>query len=356
MSRLIISSSYKKLVSEIVRFYDTARKSQAEFYWNAGRKIVEVEQDGAPRAHRHAGLLQKLSNDLTQKCGPGFSVTNLERMRIFYLRNPKSSPAKIISWSHQVELMPIESDARRLHLERKVIEKGLTRDELRKMVQWEVRRNRVDRNGKPPELLKPVQGSLYTYRILDSSSIQGSEPNLLLIDLGFSSFRDLDAVTSKHFKPGDIVESRKFKDDQYQVQKIDKTKDALYTYEATVEKVVDADTLHVVVDLGFNTRTRQYLRLRGINAPERDTPEGKRASEFVKDRIKAASKIILTSSRSDKYDRYLADIFFTNSKGKEVYSDGEVVNKPRGTVPEPSKFRYLNNLLLETKHAVRMGT
>jgi endonuclease YncB( thermonuclease family) len=105
----------------------------------------------------------------------------------------------------------------------------------------------------------------------------------------------------------------------------------LFTYAAEVEKVVDGDTLRVIVDLGFGIKTRQYLRLRGLNCPEMDTEEGKKAAEFVRSRIRVTSEIILTSSRSDKYDRYLADIFFMNDKRQEVYLNNALLEQGLAT-------------------------
>lgn len=334
-SSLKVATTYKKLVTDISRLYDKARKSQVEFYWQTGRRIVEVEQEGNKRAPWHENLLESLSNDLTQKFGKGFSINNLERMRLIYLRYSKSPPAGILDWSHHIELMPVKSKTLRERLERKVIQKGLHSKELRKLVQYEIAREQISKNHELPEPLEPRQGRLYAYRILDPKTIPGGEAAPLLIDLGFSCYRDLDDVTSKRFKPNDLVMSVKIKDEYSLALKSELKPADLFTFQATIEKVVDADTLRVVVDLGFNTRTRQYLRLRGINTPETDSAEGKKASDFVKTRIKAASQIILTSSKSDKYDRYLADIFFTDSQGRQI---------------------YLNNLLLESGHAVRMGT
>ncbi len=57
-------------------------------YWDAGRQIVEFEQGGKARAASGAALLERLSADLTAKHGRGFSVDNLERFRLFYLRFP----------------------------------------------------------------------------------------------------------------------------------------------------------------------------------------------------------------------------------------------------------------------------
>ena len=43
----------------------------------------------------------------------------------------------------------------------------------------------------------------------------------------------------------------------------------MYEYKAYVEKVYDADTITVTLDLGFNTcLNKQKIRLSGIDAPE----------------------------------------------------------------------------------------
>ncbi len=50
-----------------------------------GRRIVEREQHGAERAAYGKALLKELSAALTREFGRGFSRTNLEYMRRFYL-------------------------------------------------------------------------------------------------------------------------------------------------------------------------------------------------------------------------------------------------------------------------------
>lgn len=57
-------------------------------YWEMGRRIVEIEQNGKIRAEYGTQLLLKLSQDLTTKFGRGFSVDNLQRMRLFFLAYP----------------------------------------------------------------------------------------------------------------------------------------------------------------------------------------------------------------------------------------------------------------------------
>lgn len=41
-----------------------------------------------------------------------------------------------------------------------------------------------------------------------------------------------------------------------------------YVYDATVLRVVDGDTLDMMVDLGFRTFTKVRVRLYGVNTPE----------------------------------------------------------------------------------------
>lgn len=67
------------------------------------------------------------------------------------------------------------------------------------------------------------------------------------------------------------------------------TPEHLFTYKGYVERVIDGDTLKVEIDLGFRNWTRQTLRLRGVDAPEVDTKEGRRAKEFVVGELKNES-------------------------------------------------------------------
>ena len=54
-------------------------------YWLVGRRIVEYEQGGEARAEYGAELIRRLSVDLTERYGRGFSPRNLRQMRAFYL-------------------------------------------------------------------------------------------------------------------------------------------------------------------------------------------------------------------------------------------------------------------------------
>ena len=123
--------------------------------------------------------------------------------------------------------------------------------------------------------------------------------------------------------PGSIVESRIEKASPVLFES-DRTTDDLYTYRAWLDYVIDGDTVVLYVDLGFSTYSRQKLRLRGIDCPETETPEGKKAGAFVEEQLKRSRIITIRTYRKDKYDRYLADVFLGS---KEVFLNQELLDE-----------------------------
>lgn len=57
-------------------------------YWNNGRMIVTYEQGGRDRAEYGDKTLKRLSKRLTGRLGRGFSRSNLQYMRLLYLKHP----------------------------------------------------------------------------------------------------------------------------------------------------------------------------------------------------------------------------------------------------------------------------
>lgn len=90
-----------------------------EAYWTVGRKIVEEEQFGKKRAAYGEFLIEGLSARLKNELGAGFDVTNLKRMRQFYVLFPKGATAwHFLSWSHFKAVLRVEKeDARAWYLQ-----------------------------------------------------------------------------------------------------------------------------------------------------------------------------------------------------------------------------------------------
>ena len=53
-------------------------------YWLIEQHIVEFEQWGDERAEYGTALIKRLSDELTQRLGRGFSLQNIWQMRLFY--------------------------------------------------------------------------------------------------------------------------------------------------------------------------------------------------------------------------------------------------------------------------------
>lgn len=98
-------SDYSLLVEEISTLLESARKVSARAvnilltatYWAVGYKIINYEQNGNDRAEYGANLLIRLSDDLTSRFGKGFSVDNLESMRLFYAAFSKVPISETVS-------------------------------------------------------------------------------------------------------------------------------------------------------------------------------------------------------------------------------------------------------------------
>ena len=64
------------------------------------------------------------------------------------------------------------------------------------------------------------------------------------------------------------------------------------------------------------------------------TSEGKAAKRFVDALFADAKSIVINTTKPDKYDRYLADVFLTTSKGEiflnnELLANGHAVRKEK---------------------------
>lgn len=92
----------------------------------------------------------------------------------------------------------------------------------------------------------------------------------------------------------------------------------MYEYKAMIVKVVDGDTVDVIIDLGLRISTQQRIRLYGINAPEMKTPQGPPAKKRLSELLPVGAEVIIRTrkDRQEKYGRYLG--IFTDSEGHEV--------------------------------------
>jgi endonuclease YncB( thermonuclease family) len=181
-------------------------------------------------------------------------------------------------------------------------------------------------NKLPPYLFAEID------RIKRELTAQGKD----VVDLGVG---DPDLATPSYIiealheaaglKDGDIVAAEP--DGSFKKDSSAKPSD-LYTYRAKLKKGIDADNFWMKIYLDGREWVKEKLRLRGLDAPELKTAAGRRAKKFVDGEFAKAVEITITTTKPDKWDRYLSDVFLKRADGTEV---------------------FLNNLLLEKGLAVR---
>jgi micrococcal nuclease len=102
----------------------------------------------------------------------------------------------------------------------------------------------------------------------------------------------------------------------------------MYTYKATVSRVVDGDTIYVDVDLGFYLRQLMRLRLNGVNTPElrgETRAEGLRAKQFVEQTLAGCPAVVIQTTKMGKYGRYIADVWYLpgSDDEREILGQGQ---------------------------------
>jgi len=344
--------SLRKAVTEtLVNGQRAIEAARVEIYWKAG-KLISGYLEGHPDETWHGrGIIDRLSADLQ------LEFTLLYRLVRFADLFPNFATSQNLTWSHYRELLAVADHGKRKVLAREAHEK-----------QWPVRRLKREILKQKRETKKGAvhpSGTLVEPEWIEPGVMRviQLESGRTVVDLGFEVYRDLSASEGKRLKAEEFVRwnsehlrldgASAFGDGSGNPSSSGGKSD-LYFFEGELERVVDGDTLRVTVDLGFGTRARQYLRLRGLNTAEMGTVDGQKAREFVVNLFRksrhlrpdgasafgdglgkpsssggSSSKLLRFRSRfRDPYDRYISDVWV-----------GEV---------------YLNQVLLDKGLAVRV--
>jgi micrococcal nuclease len=88
-------------------------------------------------------------------------------------------------------------------------------------------------------------------------------------------------------------------------------------YEYAVKevcRVVDGDTVDVVIDLGFHVSTKQRIRLKGLDTPEiifanaEERQRGEAAKVYVLEWLEENPYLRIRTYKDDKYGRLLGEL------------------------------------------------
>ena len=215
----------------------TINQTMVTTYFEIGRKIVEEEQNGKDRADYGKSLLQDLSKVLTSEFGKGFSVTNIQQMRSFYLSYQKQQTLSVnfkLSWSHYLKLMRIDDEN-----ERKFYEIESEKNN------WSVR-----------ELERQYDSALYTRLVLSRDKEKVKE----LSEKGLILEKPKDAVKDPYILEFlGLPEHSAYSESQLEQELIDKLEHFLlelgngFTFVAR-QKRISFDGKNFLIDLVFYNR------------------------------------------------------------------------------------------------------
>jgi len=352
----VISSSYSKLLKDLksilVQRLKRIEEERVKAYWRTGELISKYLLGNKARAGYGDNLFERLSEDLE------IGQRTLERSVQFYREFPIPSARTELGWLHYRILITVQEKEERLVLENRAVKENWSARQLQEHIRLERLEDlEVEGAGAPAKKLKVRRGRLYTYRLIKPEIINSANAGLL-VDCGFYFWKDLSLIGISEPAKGDVVESVSAgggssyggkTEDSYSFKYSEAKRKQLYTYKALVERVVDADTAWVHIDLGFNSWSRQKIRFRGIDAPEISTQKGKRAKEFVEAALSKVSFIIIKSTSRDKYGRPLSDIFYLPA-GRQVSSG--LIEREDGPQEVLEKGPFLNQELLDKGLAV----
>lgn len=286
------------------RAADAVERERVRTSWEVGKLIDEHILQHKERADYGKQVLDRLAGDL------GTSRTELYYMLEFARAYPIVRPGGQLSWGHYEALLSLNDPKERSEWEKRAEKEKWTKDRLKSELRRraEIRETRPATPGSQKPLEEPLTaapGKLFTYRVV--KAIVGPLTGQLVVDLGFSNYVQPEKISK--FKEGEIVILERGR-----LKRISGREDELFTYSAYVTRVLDGDTFRAVIDLGFKFWTVQTLRLRGLDAPEIESADGQEAKEWLASVIASPggakqSPVLIRTVKSDKYDRYLADVW-----------------------------------------------
>ncbi len=324
-------NNYKKLLLEVQK---TLQKTEQNIVksvnhekilmsWQIG-KIINDHLLENRRAQYGKKLFAQLSQDIK------IAEKTLYQMRAFY-KTYSTLPSEEgkLTWSHYRSLVSVKDSQKRQYLEDFTVENALEANELQQEIAKLKPLKKARKKAAKISQLAVQRGRLFTYKIAQVEDFSET-----FVDCGFNIFTQIKTSLKGE---GLVVESLK-ESEAFSLKKSDAKASQLHTYKAQLSRVVDGDTIHVTLDLGFKIQHKEILRLAKISAPELSSEAGKKSAETLKKILKDAPLLIVKTNKTDIYGRYIADVFF----GDKGEIDAEKVAK---------EGVYLNQALLDAKAA-----
>ena len=225
----------------------TVNQTMVITYFEIGKMIVQEEQNGKERAQYGKQLMRELSQRLSKEFGKGFSITNIQQMRNFYLIYQKQQTLSVnsekqqtqsnkfnLSWSHYLKLMRIEDERERKFYEIETYKNN-----------WSLR-----------ELQRQYDSALYTRLVLS----RDKKGVLELAEKGLVIEKPRDAIKDPYILEFlGLPEQSKYSESELEQKLIDKLEHFLlelgtgFTFVAR-QKRITFEEKHFRIDLVFYNR------------------------------------------------------------------------------------------------------
>ena len=346
MKNTIDLNSYTHLRNEVLHLLqegmDRAKRAVEQETLRTYRRIGQLLHDHIlplrDRAGYGEGVVVQLARDV------GISKSLLYQILAFYRSDPIFHTCGKLGWSHYQILLSLQPSEKQHIYEESAFRNGWSVRELEARVKSRDLDPAHPEDGPEDGSAKPIRnplpalrGRLYTYRLINAS--EDPDQQDLRLDMGFGIHLACPIDGLVGVQTGVFVKVTRGGGDDYSFSTAEGREQGYYSFTARVVKVIDGDTLWLDIDCGFRVWTRQKVRLRGIDAPEPATSRGRRAKDFVTKALRGLDYVTVTTTKPDKYDRYLTDVFFKAGEDEPETVLGE------GT--------FLNRALLEARLAER---
>ncbi|MCA9407112.1 MAG: hypothetical protein KC733_00325, partial [Candidatus Omnitrophica bacterium] len=224
-------------------------------YWTIGGNINAFLSDTTRREKYGKNLLLRLGQEIS------IDQRTLYQAAQFHRVYPRVNLSLPLNWSHYRYLSRLPNESQRRYWERRIIREHLSVKDLLGLLTSQ------ENGASAPALSTPSRGLLYHYRVIKRSDLV-SGGDVCLVDCGFENYIE---PPSSSVRIDNTRIYRSVKNESYTLRAMRVTKEKIYVYKALIERIVDADTLVVIVDCGFGIYHREILRLRFIDAPEKST-------------------------------------------------------------------------------------
>jgi len=292
------ASDFQTLVGRLGEVFRLGQQQIEEIkirsYWEAGRLIHRHILKHEKRAGYGKQVIRKLAEALE------LGENLLYRMLRFYQAFPILATWPELTWSHYRLLSQVTDAKERHELGAQAAAQKWTARELEDRIRESastaartISADTGDNSGTKIRLLEPTQGKIGIYKIVETH-------DGLAVDLGFTSYEDLDPRQVKERQADELVT---FSASGRMLPAKHATQNDLYTHQARCLRVVDGDTFWAQIWLTERLWLKEKVRLRGLDSPELDTAEGRAAKRVVEMQFKKAANVLITKTKPDKWDR-----------------------------------------------------